>query len=86
GDIFREVEAANAHFGVVPVENSTEGVVTHTLDQLVGSNLSICGEVALAVHHHLLSHAGEFTEIKRVVAHAQSLAQCRDWLDTHLPG
>lgn len=86
GDIFREVEAGNAHFGVVPVENSTEGVVTHTLDQLVGSNLSICGEVALAVHHHLLSHAREFGAIKRVVAHAQSLAQCRDWLDTHLPG
>lgn len=86
GDIFREVETGNAHFGVVPVENSTEGVVTHTLDQLVGSRLSICGEVALAVHHYLLSHAGELGAIKRVVAHAQSLAQCRNWLDTHLPG
>ncbi|AWN17561.1 prephenate dehydratase [Salinisphaera sp. LB1] len=86
GDIFRDVEAGNAHFGVVPVENSTEGVVTHTLDQLVGSRLSICGEVALAVHHHLLSHATGLGGIKRVVAHAQSLAQCRNWLDTHLPG
>lgn len=86
GDIFREVEAGNAQFGVVPVENSTEGVVTHTLDQLVGSRLSICGEVALAVHHHLLSHAVDASQVTRVVAHAQSLAQCRQWLDTHLPG
>ncbi|MDA3920931.1 MAG: prephenate dehydratase [Salinisphaera sp.] len=85
-EIFREVEAGNAQFGVVPVENSTEGVVTHTLDQLVGSPLSICGEVALAVHHHLLSHADQLAGIQRVVAHAQALAQCRHWLDTNLPG
>jgi chorismate mutase/prephenate dehydratase len=85
GDIFRSVEAGNAHFGVVPVENSTEGVVSNTLDQLVGSPLSICGEVALAVHHHLLSHAAGLAGIKRVAAHAQSLAQCRKWLDTYLP-
>ncbi len=84
--IFREVEAGNADFGVVPVENSTEGVVSHTLDQLVGSSLSICGEVALAVHHHLLSRADDLSQVKRVVAHAQSLAQCRKWLDAHLPG
>lgn len=85
-EIFREVEAGNADFGVVPVENSTEGVVSHTLDQLVGSSLSICGEVALAVHHHLLSHAADLDAVKRVVAHAQSLAQCRKWLDRCLPG
>ena len=85
-EIFREVEAGNAQFGVVPVENSTEGVVTHTLDQLVGSPLSICGEVALAVHHHLLSHSGELAGVQRVVAHAQALAQCRQWLDANLPG
>lgn len=85
-EIFREVEAGNADFGVVPVENSTEGVVSHTLDQLVGSSLSICGEVALAVHHHLLSNASDLSGVKRVVAHAQSLAQCRKWLDGHLPG
>ncbi|RJS92763.1 prephenate dehydratase [Salinisphaera sp. Q1T1-3] len=85
-DIFREVEAGNAHFGVVPVENSTEGVVSHTLDQLVSSPLSICGEVALPVHHHLLSHETDPSAIKRVVAHAQSLAQCRNWLDSHMPG
>jgi chorismate mutase/prephenate dehydratase len=70
----------------VPVENSTEGVVSHTLDQLVGSSLSICGEVALAVHHHLLSRETDLGAVKRVVAHAQSLAQCRKWLDRELPG
>lgn len=85
-EIFREVEAGNAEFGVVPVENSTEGVVSHTLDQLVGSTLSICGEVALAVHHHLLSRSDQLHDVKRVVAHAQSLAQCRKWLDGNLPG
>lgn len=84
-EIFREVEAGNADYGVVPVENSTEGVVTHTLDQLVGSPLSIVGEVTLAVHHHLLSQAKSTAGIKRVVAHAQSLAQTRKWLDANLP-
>jgi len=84
-EIFREVEAGNAHYGVVPVENSTEGVVSYTLDQLVGSPLSICGEVALAVHHHLLSNASDLASVKRVVAHAQSLAQCRKWLDANMP-
>lgn len=84
-EIFREVEAGNADYGVVPVENSTEGVVSHTLDLFVGSPLKICGEVTLAVHHHLLSAAAELPAIKRVVAHAQSLAQCRKWLDSNLP-
>lgn len=85
-EIFREVEAGNADYGVVPVENSTEGVVTNTLDQMVSSQLKICGEVALAVHHHLLSHVSSLQDVRRVVAHAQSLAQCRAWLDSHLPG
>ena len=84
-EIFREVEAGNADYGVVPVENSTEGVVSHTLDQLVGSPLSIVGEVALAVHHHLLSNAPSLERVRRVVAHAQSLAQCRKWLDAKMP-
>lgn len=84
-EIFREVETGNADYGVVPVENSTEGVVTNTLDQLVPSHLRICGEVALAVHHYLLSRAESLSRVSRVVSHAQSLAQCRTWLDTHLP-
>src|SRR5699024_7867870 len=85
-EIFREVETGNADYGVVPVENSTEGVVTNTLDQLISSRLRICGEVALSVHHHLLSRAASLQQVRRVVAHAQSLAQCRGWLDTHMPG
>ncbi len=84
-EVFREVEAGKAHFGVVPVENSTEGVVTHTLDLLVASPLKVCGEVSLPVHHHLLSRARELAAVKRVYAHAQSLAQTRKWLDGKLP-
>lgn len=84
-EVFREVESGNAHFGVVPVENSTEGVVNHTLDMFLTSSLRICGEVALRVHHHLLG-TGEPATARRVVSHQQSLAQCREWLDAHLPG
>lgn len=84
-EIFREVESGSADYGVVPVENSTEGMVSHTLDQMVGSPLSVVGEVALAVHHHLLGEAGDLGAVKRVVAHSQSLAQCRKWLDANVP-
>ncbi len=85
-EIFREVEAGNAEYGVVPVENSTEGVVSHTLDLFGGvSPLKINGEVTLPVHHHLLSNAGQLSGVRRVVAHSQSLAQCRKWLDSNLP-
>lgn len=84
-EIFREVEAANADYGVVPVENSTEGVVNHTLDLFVGSPLKVCGEVALPVHHHLLARGESLADIRRVYGHAQSLAQCRKWLDGKLP-
>ena len=83
-DVFREVEAGAADYGVVPVENSTEGVVSHTLDLFQGSSLNICGEVELRIHHHLLvKNAG--AEISRVLAHPQALAQCRGWLDANLP-
>lgn len=85
-EIFREVAAHKAHFGVVPVENSTEGVVNHTLDLLVTSNLNVCGEVSLPVHHHLLSTGRGLDGVRRVYAHAQSLAQTRKWLDAKLPG
>ncbi len=84
-EIFREVEAGNADYGVVPVENSTEGVVSHTLDLFAVSPLKISGEVTLPVHHHLLSNAPDLAQVKRVVAHSQSLAQCRKWLDSNLP-
>ncbi|MGM0563449.1 MAG: prephenate dehydratase [Pseudomonadota bacterium] len=85
-DIFRDVESGSVHYGVVPVENSTEGVVTHTLDTFINSPLKISGEVALRIHHNLLNRSGELQGIRRVCAHQQALAQCREWLDEHLPG
>jgi len=84
-DVFREVESGNASYGVVPVENSTEGVINHTLDQFMDSSLSICGEVELRIHHHLLSHADSLADVKCVYSHQQSLAQCRKWLENNLP-
>ncbi len=85
-EVFREVESGSAHFGVVPVENSTEGVVNHTLDMFMTSSLKICGEVLLRVHHHLLSKDGDTKGATHVASHQQSLAQCREWLDANLPG
>ncbi|MBB1126412.1 prephenate dehydratase [Thiospirillum jenense] len=85
GDIFREVEAGSCQFGVVPVENSTEGVINHTLDMFLQSPLRIVGEVTLRIHQHLMSQAGVVTAIKRIFSHQQSFAQCRAWLDRHLP-
>jgi len=84
--VFREVASGAVHYGVVPVENSTEGVVTHTLDNFVGSNVKICGEVVLRIHHHLLvSDVTRIENITRVYSHSQSLGQCRKWLDEHYP-
>ncbi|SEI65195.1 chorismate mutase [Allopseudospirillum japonicum] len=85
-EVFREVEAGAADYGVVPVENSTEGVINHTLDSFIDSGLHICGEVVLRIHHHLM--IGENTrrdKISRIYSHASSLAQCRKWLDAHYP-
>lgn len=82
--VFREVESGSCNYGVVPVENSIEGVVNHTLDMLINSGLLICGEVELRIHHHLLSNEKNTTGIKTVYSHQQSLAQCRSWLDTTL--
>lgn len=84
GDVFREVESDTASYGVVPVENSTEGVISHTLDEFMSSSLSICGEVELRIHHHLLGKVDDINDVKKVYSHRQSLAQCRKWLDTHL--
>ncbi len=84
-EVFREVESGQAHYGVVPVENSTEGVINHTLDMFMTSPLNICGEVDLRIHHHLLSLSADLGSIHKVCAHSQALAQCREWLDTRLP-
>ena len=82
--IFREVESGASDYGVVPVENSIEGVVNHTLDMLNHSCLMILGEVELRIHHHLLSKETDISNITTVYAHQQALAQCRAWLDTNL--
>ena len=84
-EIFRAVESDTCQFGVVPVENSTEGVITHTLDSFMRSSLLITGEVVLRIHHNLLSREVEMASIQRVFSHQQSLAQCREWLDRNLP-
>jgi chorismate mutase/prephenate dehydratase len=84
-DIFSEVENLHCQFGVVPVENSTEGVINHTLDRFITSSLKICGEVEIRVHHHLMGHAEKLSDITEVFSHQQSFAQCRQWLDLHLP-
>ena len=83
-DVFREVEADSADYGVVPIENSTEGIVNQTLDCFIQSTLKICGEVYLPVHHQLLSKAAGLQQIERIYAHQQALAQCREWLDANL--
>ena len=85
-EVFHEVEAGNADFGVVPIENSTEGTVNHTLDRFLSSPLKICGEVELRIRQHLMGTMGSLARIARVCSHPQSLAQCREWLDEHLPG
>ncbi len=82
--IFHEVDTEQARYGLVPVENSTEGAVNHTLDLFVYSKLKICGEVSLAIHHNLLGISQPLGQINTIYAHTQSLAQCRHWLDSHL--
>jgi chorismate mutase/prephenate dehydratase len=85
-DIFAEVEAGNSEYGVVPVENSTEGVVSNTLDLLVDSRLSISAEIHMPIRHELLSRSGRMQDIKQIYSHPQGLAQCRQWLEMNLPG
>ena len=84
-DTFEEVERGRAQYGVVPVENSTEGAVSVTLDRLADSDVTICGESYLDVAQQLLSRATDLGEVKRVLSHPQGLAQCRRWLAEHLP-
>lgn len=84
-EVFQEVQAGNADFGVVPVENSTEGTISNTLDRFLSSSLHICGEVELRIHHNLMSRVKSLDQVERVCAHAQALGQCRGWLDEHLP-
>jgi chorismate mutase/prephenate dehydratase len=86
-DVFHDVESGRVDLGIVAVENSTEGMVAHTLDLLAESPLAICAEVSLAVRHCLLARPGTaLAGVAQVVAHPQALAQCRAWLAAHLPG
>jgi len=84
-EIFDEVERGRAHYGVVPVENTTGGAVNVTLDRLGESNVVVCGELTLDITQYLFSQAGDLAGVKRVLSHPQGLAQCREWLDVHLP-
>ena len=84
-DIFDEVERGRMDYGVVPIENSTEGVVNLTLDLFIDSSLKICAEVLLQVSHHLLSRSGKIEDIKRIYSHPQAIAQCSNWLSKNLP-
>lgn len=84
-EVFQEVEAGHADFGVVPVENSTQGTIQSTLDMFLTSKLKICGEVELRVHQHLLSRTGSLDGVERVYSHPQSFAQCKAWLRQYLP-
>ena len=84
-EVFDEVAAGHADFGVVPVENSGQGTIQSTLDMFLSSPLKICGEVELRVHQYLLSRSGRIEDIERVYSHGLSLAQCRGWLRQHLP-
>jgi chorismate mutase/prephenate dehydratase len=84
-EVFHEVESGTADFGVVPIENSTEGTVNNTLDRFLSTPLKICGEVELRIHHNLMGNVPSLDKIQRVCSHPQALAQCRGWLDAHLP-
>lgn len=84
-DVFRAVESGQVDYGVVPIENSTEGSVGRTLDQMLTSPLMICGEVNLRIHQNLMTRATALDGLKKLYSHAQSLAQCHEWLSRNLP-
>lgn len=85
-EVFRMVETGRVDYGVVPVENSTEGAIGRTLDLLMATSLNICGEIELPVHHNLLFKGTEKNRIHKLYSHAQSLSQCHEWLNQNLPG
>lgn len=84
-DIFRKVESGTASYGVVPVENSTEGAVGRTMDLLLQTPLKICGELQLPIHQCLMAHCADLASIQKVYSHPQSFAQCQTWLNEKLP-
>ena len=85
-EVYREVESGAADYGVVPVENSTEGAVGRSLDLMPQTPLKVCGEVLIRIHHHLMAKgARDPKSVKRLFSHSQSLAQCHEWLNTNVP-
>ncbi|HAV35093.1 MAG TPA: chorismate mutase [Massilia sp.] len=84
-EVFRAAEAGTADFGVVPVENSSEGAVNRTLDLMLATTTVISGEVSIPVHHSLMSKSGGMDGVKLICAHSQALAQCQVWLNLHYP-
>lgn len=84
-EVFRDVESGSTSYGMVPVENSTEGAIGRSLDLLLQSPLKVCGEVLLPVHQCLLSNEPQLSEVKNVYSHPQSLGQCQAWLNANLP-
>lgn len=85
-EVFREVEAGAVDYGVVPIENSSEGAVDHTLDMFIHSPLRISSEIEMRIHHNLMAQGTDPAAVKRIHAHRMALAQCREWLDAHYPG
>ncbi len=84
-DVFSDVEAERIDYGVVPIENSTEGAINHTLDMLINSSVKICSEINMRIHHNLLAKCRK-EQIRKVYSHAQVLGQCRSWIQENLPG
>ena len=86
-EVFRAVESGTADFGVVPVENSTEGAVGRSLDLMPQTPVKVCGEVLIRIHHHLMCKAppADIKAFKRIFSHGQTLGQCHEWLNTHVP-
>lgn len=84
-DVFRKVESGTASYGVVPVENSTEGAVGRTMDLLLQTSLTVCGEIELPIHQCLMGHQTDLTAIQKIYSHPQSFAQCLEWLNKYLP-
>ena len=83
--IFDEVSRERASYGVVPVENSNEGVVSHTLDMFMASDLKVIAEILLPICHDLLNLSGQMADIRKVISHPQAIGQCRAWLEENLP-
>ncbi len=84
-EVFRQVQGGEVDFGVVPIENSSQGIVTHTLDMFLHHEVRIAAEVEMRIHQHLLTRARRLDDIERVYAHQQSLSQCKHWIEKHLP-